>query len=400
MAIAANAQGVVNGKFTIPAGVPAGSKLVTFRGSGGSTGQAAFIGQGTRITEVRRTVNTVRQQFYDPLAQTFTLSEATQIAAVDLWFAALGTSDIEVQIRETANGVPTSAILAETRIKPSAANTSAHTRVSFDSPVYLQADTEYALVALCDDATSALRMAELGKWDATNSRWVTSQPYQIGVLLSSSNASTWTAHQDRDLTFRLHRAVFSEVDKTVALGSVAVTAATDLILLAQDELPRSDTHIDYILGLPDGTTLPVANGQQVRLAAAITGNVTVSARLTGSAGASPILFPGTQLVVGKVGAAGDYVSRAIPGGTNVRLKVVFDALIPGGASVAVKYKGGDVGDAWAAVPFVGSNPGDDGFHEITHEVAGVTEAMLQIKLELAGSTAARPRVKNLRFMTI
>lgn len=398
--VQANAQGVVTGKFTIPAGVPAGTKLVRFQGSGGSNGQAAFVGQGARITEVRRTITTVVQTFFDPLAQTFTLPEACQIAAIDLWFAAIGTSKIVLQIRETANGVPTANILAETRIAPSAANTVQHTRFSFPAPVALQPNTEYALVVLCDDAVSALRMAELGKWDANSQQWVTSQPYQIGVLLSSSNASTWTPHQDRDLTFRLQKAVFTETNKTVALGSVPVADATDLILLAQDELPSSATFIEYILGLPDGTNLTVANGQQVRLAQAITGNVAVSARLNGAPSASPVLFPGTQLVVGKVGAIGTYISRAITGGSNVRVKAIFDALIPGGAAVNVYYKGVDAGDDWQPVPFVGSTPGDDGFYEITHQLTGVTETMVQLKLELTGTPGARPRVKNLRFMTI
>lgn len=400
MAIKANQQGVVQGKFTIPAGVPAGAKLVNFQGSGGSRAQAAFVGQGTLIQQVRRTINTVTQRFFDPLAQTFTLQEAAQIASVDLWFESLGTSDIVVQIRETATGFPTSTVVAETRIKPSQANTSSHTRISFESPVPLLANTEYALVALCDDAVSSLRVAELGKWDSSSGRWVTSQPFQIGVLLSSSNASTWTAHQDRDLTFRLHKAVFSQTNKTVPLGSVAVTGATDLIVLGLDEVPASNTYIQYELGLPGGQTLTVASGQQVRLAEAITGNVTVAAKLYGSNSASPILFPGTQLVVGHVGTTGVYVSRAINGGSNVRVKVIFDAQIPGGASVAVSYKGGDVGDNWVTVPFVGSTPGDDGFYEITHEVANVNEAQVQVRLTLTGTAAARPRVKNLRFMTI
>lgn len=400
MTIQADAQGVVQGKFTIPAGIPAGTKLVRFEGSGGSRGQAAFVGSGSLVEQVRRTVNTVTQTFYDPLAQTFTLPESTQIAAVDLWFAALGTSNIEVQIRETANGFPTSTVVAKARITPAQANTAGHTRISFEAPVFLQANTEYALVALCDDAVSELRVAELGKWDASGNRWVTSQPYQIGVLLSSSNASTWTAHQDRDMTFRLHRAVYSQANRSVALGSVAVTAATDLIVLGLEEVPASNTYIQYELALPNGQTLTVANGQQVRLPEAITGNVTVSAKLYGSNGASPILFPGTQLIVGKVGTSGVYVSRAIAAGTNVRLKVVLDAVIPGGAAVAVSWKGVDAGDTWTTVPFVGSKPIDDGFYEITHQTTGVTESMVQVKLELTGTPGARPRVKNLRFMTI
>lgn len=400
MPVNANASGVVAGKFTIPAGVPAGTKLVAFTGAGGSNGRAAFIGSGQLISEIRRTTTTLVQTFVDPLAQTFTVPEACQIAAVDLWFADIGTSPIVVQLRETSTGLPNSTVIAETRIQPSTANTTSHTRISFAAPVALQANTEYAIVAMCDDAVSSLRLAELGKYDSTNVTWVTGQPYQIGVMLSSSNASTWTAHQDRDLTFRLHKAVFTQVNRTVALGSVAVVGATDLILMATDETPSSDTYIEYYLSIPGGQVLTVASGQQVRLAAPVTGNITVSAKLYGSASASPILFPGTQLVVGVVAQTATYVSRAIAGGVGVRVKVVFDALIPGGAAVAVAYKGADVGDTWSTVPFVGSTQGDNGYYEITHQVTPVTEDMIQIRLTLTGTTAARPSVKNLRFMTI
>ena len=52
--------------------------------------------------------------------------------------------------------------------------------------------------------------------------------YRIGVLLSSSNASTWTAHQDRDLKFRLLACRFTENTRTVPLGNITVTDSTDL----------------------------------------------------------------------------------------------------------------------------------------------------------------------------
>ncbi|MFP3030850.1 MAG: hypothetical protein ACEY3M_06775, partial [Wolbachia sp.] len=43
-----------------------------------------------------------------------------------------------------------------------------------------------------------------------------------GVLLSSSNASTWTPHQNLDLTFRLLAAKFSEVSHVVDLGIIII----------------------------------------------------------------------------------------------------------------------------------------------------------------------------------
>lgn len=401
MSLTANSQGVINGQFTVPANVPAGTKLVQFQGPGGvPRGSARFTGQGQKVTRNFR-IQATGYNGIDPIAQTFTLREATQIAAVDLWFVAKGTASILVQIRETQNGFPTQSIVGERRLNPADITTlTSHTTVAFDAPVPLLANTEYAVVVLCDDAVTALAVAELGKYDPNAQTWVTAQPYQVGVLLSSSNASTWTAHQDRDLTFRLHRAVFTQTNKTVALGTVAVTGATDLMLLTADDLPSSVSRIEYELTLPDASKVMVSDGQPVRLAAPITGDVSVSAKMFGDASSAPVLFPGTQLVVGAIGTAGTYISRAIPGGSSVRVKVLFDAVIPGGSTVAVHYKGIDAGDTWTLVPFVSSAATDGGFYEIVHEISGVNEAMIQIRLSLTGSANARPRVRNLRFMTI
>lgn len=402
MTVNANSSGVVTGKFTIPSGIPAGVKQVTFLGSGGSRGDAAFVGSGTITDEVRRQVNTLTTTFWavDPLAQTFTVPDSGQIAAVDLWFSAIGTKTINVQIRETSLGLPTRSVIAEARLAPGSISLVSHTRITFPTPVHLLAGTEYALVVMCDDAVTALRIAELGKWDAANERWVTAQPYQVGVLLSSSNASTWTPHQDRDMAFRLHRAVFTQFNKSVALGAIAVDGATDLMLSAVQESPGSGARISYDLLLPDDSVINVSSGQPVRLAAPITGNVTVTAKMVGTANAAPVLLPGAQLVVGEVATSATYVSRAIAGGASVRVKAVFDANIPAGAAVTVHYKGGDVGDSWTLVPYASSIVGDDGFMEMTHELAGVNEAQVQIRLSLTGTAGARPRVKNLRFMTI
>lgn len=187
-------------------------------------------------------MNTITTIWVDPLAQTFVLDKATQLAGVDLWFTAKG-GDVRLQIRDVANGVPSRTVLAEAHIPASSIVVSGggHTRVLLPSPLSLAAGTEYAFVVLCDDAETALSVAELGKFDATAQQWVVSQPYQVGVLLSSSNASTWTAHQDRDLTFRLLEASFSGASSQQELGSVSVAGATDLLLLSLSETPNADT---------------------------------------------------------------------------------------------------------------------------------------------------------------
>lgn len=413
MTLSANSSGVVAGKFTIPAGVPSGSKSVVFTGAGGSRGTAVFDGQGTverRTWQQQTTISTVRWQSppptrntsvnrTDPLAQTFTLGANTQVTGVDLWFAAIPTTATSVQIRQTTGGVPDGEIIANAIVQPSGiATVGTATRVLFEAPVLLLGGTEYAIVVLCNDSTGALSVAELGKFDSNAQQWITSQPYTVGVLLSSSNASTWTAHQDRDMAFRLLAASYSETIKTISLGNVAVTGATDLMLMSYAERPASAAYADYVLTLPDSSQIAVADGQAVQLASAITGNVGVQARLHGTTDMAPVLFPGSQLAAGALQTTGTYVSRAFAAGAGgVTLKVIYEALVPSGSTVEVSYKGGDVGDVWSSPVAVASfSAADDGRTEFVHTATGVTEAVVQIKLTLTGTAAARPRVRNLR----
>ena len=274
------------------------------------------------------------------------------------------------------------------------------TRIVLPSPVLLLAGTEYALVVLCDDPIGCLAVAELGKFDVVNQKWVTSQPYTIGVLLSSSNAVTWTAHQDRDMAFRILAAEYTAPARTIALGSVAVEDATDLVLMSYAERPASATDASYLLTLPDSSVLTVSDGQPVQLPAPITGNVQVSAVLSGTSDMAPVLFPGTQLASGVVKLSANYISRAVPAGAGVTIKVIFEALIPSGAAIAVSYKGIDVADAWAPVAVASTRNMDDGFVEFTHTIAGVTETAIQAQLVLTGTPASRPRARDLRIIVL
>lgn len=410
----ANAQGVVSGTFQVPTGVPTGTKLVEFVGRGGSRGSATYTGQGTverQVFQQRTTITETRWQSppppapvvrnSDPLAQTFTLPVSQQISGVELWFAAVPTSATSVQIRDTIAGVPGQTVIASAVRNPSQISGSGTpTTFTFESPVSLLAGTEYAIVVLCNDATGALAVAELGKFDANAQKWITSQPYTVGVLLSSSNASTWTPHQDRDLTFRLLRASYSATTSTLALGTVAVSGVTDLMVMAYADRPRSETNVKYLLSLPSGTQITVDDGQAVELAEAVSGNISVSALLTGTESASPILYPGTQLVHGVVHTSDTYVTRAVPAGQNSRIKVIYEARVPSGSSLELKYKGIDAGDAWVTVPQIASTSVDSGFVEFVHEISSVNESAVQVQITLSGNTAARPVVRDLRVMVL
>ena len=367
------------------------------------TSALGIVGESAALAAVEAAIDKLRSGTLctsDPLAQTFSIDAPMQVTGVDLWFTAVGSTPIEVSIRETSNGLPTQKVRGSKVISPSDAVTSGNpTRILFDNPVFLRGGEEYALVILCDDDVSALSLAELGKYDSNQQRWVTSQPYQVGVMLSSSNAVTWTPHQDRDLTFRLLTANYTATERVVSLGKVVVTDATDLLLMSYAERPSSDARVDYRLTLPDGSSFTVTDGQQVRLPSPVSGNVLVSAVLRGGA-MSPVLHPGTQVASGRVAETANYITRAVPAGQNVRVKVVYEAIVPSGSTVNVDYRGIDTDDNWLPVPQVETMNVDNGWVEFTHEVTGVSEDMVHVQLRLTGTSLARPRVKNLRVVAL
>ena len=393
----ADANGTITGQFTIPAGIPAGTKAVVFTGSGTSVAETTFTGEGTTVVENRRIRWRRWARRVDPLAETFTLASSQQITGVDLWFTAIGTSAIEVQIRETSNGVPNNTVLASTRLDPGDISLVGSTRFLFNAPLFLTGEVEYAIVVLCDDAVAACAIAELGQQDPNTLQWVTAQPFQVGVLLSSSNASTWTPHQDRDLAFQLLGAAFSETTRTIALGTVAVTSATDLAVRATVEFPTDDADVQFILTLPDASQLTVGVDQSVQLDAAITGNVSISAVLTGTAAVSPILFSDVQLLWGVVGTTGTYFSRYILAGTGTA-KVIIEAFLPGSSSIEVAIKG-ELEGAWTVLSSPTAVQMDDGWVELTYESAALAVVSVATRLTLTGTSAARPAARNLRMLT-
>lgn len=396
MTVTADSAGKVSGKFTIPANIPAGSKSVKFTGAGGSHGEAVFVGQGSLTTQTLRQVTSVTNWYYDPLAQTFTLTRAVQLAGVDLWFTAKET-EVRVQIREVSNGVPSRVVLTEAVASPDdiVVSGGGHTRILFPAPVSLSANVEYAVVILCDDATTKVSVAELGKFDKVLQKWVSSQPYSVGVLLSSSNASTWTAHQDRDLSFRLLEAVFDTGVKAVDLGTAAVAEATDIILFALAEIPAAQARVEYEMAM-NGTTVTVAEGQPLCLDAPYTGDMTVKARLSGDSAASPVLYPGTQVLSGAVSLTADYCTRSIVATNATKAVLVYDAIIPSGATVTpqIQIDGGE----WASMTADGTTQQGDGVVEYRFRKTLSDNNLVKVKLTLAGTSRNRPMVANIRLM--
>lgn len=226
MTLITDGSGNASGTFTIPANIPTGAKLVEAVGSEGSRALAIFDAQNRELV---RTVRRIRSRPVDPVAQTFRLEQSRWVTAISVQFAAKGSNSnpVILEIRETDLGLPTAIALAEGSIAGSSITTSGWTKISLTRPTWLQAGEEYAFVLLTDDQVHAVRIAELGQRDADGD-FVTRQPFSVGTLLLSSNASTWTPKQEADLAFRIHGARFTSSTRTVDLGPCKVMNATSI----------------------------------------------------------------------------------------------------------------------------------------------------------------------------
>ena len=393
--LVAGADGRVSGTFTIPANVTAGQKSVVATGGTGSSGSASFVGQGKIDVTVMQRVTTIQfwnvqqevfQQTHgvDPQAQTVTLDEGRHIAGVDIKFCAIGdrTKACLVEVRTVENGWPTGEVLAVAQVDMAAVLVNAWTNVRFALPLYQPAGTEFAFVVKTDDPQHAIAAATMGSLDVANQAWVSAQPYTIGVRLSSSNASTWTAHQDSDLTFRVVVAKFNPVTKAVNLGSFALIDCSDLIVSGTALQPTAETSLYFEVERASGEIIKLLPDQVFEFTEYVTETVQLRAILKGSTRATPNLFPGVQLIAGKLRGTGTYISRAMTMGTGVRVATNLATKLPAGSTLTVEHDAGN--DVWVAATLLAQSVLEEGW----------------IRLTLTGDPAARPSLADLRSWSV
>lgn len=399
--VSANGSGQVTGSFQVPAGVPAGTKLVEFIGQQGSYGAGEYTGQGTLLVRRFNQVTTFVTQYWDPLAQSFTLIQGRHITGIDVKFAAKGSNSnpVIVQIRESDNGYPSRTVVADAVIQGSnIVTTNTWVRADFGTPVYLESGVEYFIVLMTDDSTHAVRVAELGKYDSTVNRFVTAQPYTVGVLLSSSNNSTWTPHQEKDLTFRLAGASFTATEQVVNLGTITVTNMTDLLALAPVDLPSNDTSVTLRYTRSTGEVFNLTPGQALNFATSISDTMQIQAILRGTSTSSPALFPGVQTLSGTLDTSAFYQSRQFQiGAGGDTMRVIYEAQVPGAASVTPQYDQA----GFQNMTLDSTTQLGDGWVEYVYEDTGIVGLTAsKVKLTLTGTAAARPKVRNIRAVMV
>jgi hypothetical protein len=159
--------------------------------------------------------------YNDPLAQTFVVDDTLNpngifVSSIDIFFKNRPGTPIPLtlQLRNVVNGMPVSfeyLYNGQTKILPSdvtlSDDGSAATNIRFSNPVYL-VPGEYAIVLISNSDDYEVFIATQGS-KQIGTDIVISQTPSLGVLLKSSNASTWTPMQEADLKFIINRAVFA-----------------------------------------------------------------------------------------------------------------------------------------------------------------------------------------------
>ncbi len=167
--------------------------------------------------------------WYDPVAQSFLVDnpEGMFASSVDLYFgpeANTAPEWVTAQIRNMVNGYPGEHTITSVDRYVNTGSFDANTpvRFTFEHPVYLQPNNEYALVVISDSTDLAVWCSELGQksvrpgdFSTFTGEYINKQP-SLGSLFKSQNNKTWTAEQTQDLKFALNRSKFS----TTAQGSV------------------------------------------------------------------------------------------------------------------------------------------------------------------------------------
>lgn len=338
--LVANSQGILEGTFTIPQNITAGTKNVVARGKGGTIATGLFTGQGVIDVKVMRRTTTVKiWTQVDPQAQVFTPDETRQITGIDFHLCKIGNQDhdLVIDLVSTENGYPTADIQAQSFYSMKGAK-EGWAGARYEVPLLIPNDRLTAFVIKTDDADHSVSLAKLGDFDKEHQRYVSSHPYVTGPRFSSVNAQTWTAHQDEALAFRVLAARYTQTEKIIDLGTFDLVDCSDLQVRAAIELPSSECSVIFEIERNNGTIYQLLPFQLLSLTEYISETVKLRAILKGTEKLSPVLFAPVQLIAGKIHKEATYVTRAFAFGEKARLTSYIKTFLPGGSTLSLEMQ--------------------------------------------------------------
>ena len=258
----------------------------------------------TEVLEVRGV------QYYDPLAQTFRVDETTGvfITSVDVFMRDKDEElPLTLQVRTVETGLPTSKILPFSVVvkDPSEVNVSEDasipTTFTFDSPVYLTGEHEYALVLVTPAENYNCWISRMGEVDISTvglpdeqQVLISQQPY-LGSLFKSQNGTTWDPSQYEDMKFTIRKAVFNTSSSVGRFFNAESTDDDEGITPSLQSNPIKTLGRKAIVGI--GTTIPNTAGLVPGVKIGQFGNDGASAQLINIAGVATVGGPNDMTII-------------------------------------------------------------------------------------------------------
>ena len=208
-----------------------------------SRASAIFTSRGTLETTTvtlrpPEPVPQVNVNWLDPLAQTFRVSAPSGmfVTKIQTYFKTKDTTvPVRLELRPVVNGAPSSddiipgsvVVLPPSAVQTAVSQTQASalsspTTFTFDEPIFLEYDEEYAIVLLSDCNSYEAYVGETYEFQlGSTEKRIDRQP-SLGSLFKSQNGTTWTPDQTKDLAFDLFKAQFTTAGGTVVFENAVV----------------------------------------------------------------------------------------------------------------------------------------------------------------------------------
>lgn len=403
----ANADGYTKGTFVVPANTLCGTVEVQLypQGNPKLLATASYTSNGTKRTTTKTVwTEIIKINPTDPLAQSFQFDKDQFLTAVGLYFLKGDDScDISVQIRNVVNGYPGTTCYGEKILKGADVKTSTagtvETKVVFDDPIYCLKDTQYCIVILTESNVASMFYSELGGTDILTKAKILKLPYTEGMMFSSSNAITWTAHQDSNLKFNIYGNSYKDTGY-VYFTEINNVSYDRLLLMADTSIPV-DTELTWEYSDDGGMKwYPIVLFEDIELSKLI-GRVLVRAKFRPGSTVSPAVLLESCYLIGFMNTTEcNYVSRNIVLDEAFHnVKQVLTIKAPEGTSVSVFYAIDTDGIEWKSAPQTKEKVIDEaGWIQYTFEdnIAGNGGKNFRARIYMiTNDRTVRPRVKNL-----
>lgn len=421
-----DSEGYLKAKFIVPANIRTGVREVKlwsdikvdgYKSEGytlyQSTGISRTIQQTiTTVTTVllqREITTTVLTTSYvDPIGQTFVLDKLSILKGIDVYFEAKPTTNEEVvlEIRNVVNGTIGNTVYTRTSLKSSQVNisnnASSPTRFNFSDPILLDKDTEYAFVIRSLSDKYRIWVSEIGGTDVKTKDLVLKNSYLTGVMMSSSNNSTWTAHQTTDIKFRLIEDVY-ESSGSITFDSITVDNISRLDLSAE-AVVLNGTTLKWSYSIDGGTTFYSITPGVLRelLETASSVILKVNFNRTSPENITPILALDSILLIGSsYKLKGTYVGVTVAGvDAYTNIDVIMNTYIPAGTSLKV-YVSTDGGNTKTECikDSTQTKQLDNGWQELVYKATVSSATSCKIFIEGASTLAySTPKFSGLKII--